>query len=229
MRWPMPDSNQASHLLATVAREVALWSELNCCPKLLPAQPPTIIWPQKSFIVMKLLQTTKTDFLFCALKSICPNVLCCVFSSADIVLCCVLAGDHFLPNLCAVLLPFNTVLCWWRVECLGAIWNKSIMRCQIQCSHNVTAWCSLHRSINTNTNTNTNTIIRYPIQCSYNVTAQSIAPCSILVHRITLDRITLDKTSLCKVGCLEYRAHCWKSNCSANCCARWARCCVHWA
>ena len=50
-------------------------------------------------------------------------------------------------------------------------------------------------------------------------TAQSIAPCSILVHRITLDRITLHKTWLCKVGCLEFWAHCWKWNCSAHCCA----------
>ena len=68
--------------------------------------------------------------VFCAVLCF---VLCCVFGFVFVycILCCVV---FWLSNLCALLLPFNTVLCSDDVECLGAIWNKSIMRHQIQCS-----------------------------------------------------------------------------------------------
>ena len=93
MRWPMPDSNRASRLLATVG---ALWSELNCCPKLLPASPspPHHYLAPKSFIVMNLLQTTKADFRHCVFCSSinlsrCPTLSFKVLELWCVVFCCV--------------------------------------------------------------------------------------------------------------------------------------------
>ena len=131
MLWPKPDSNQASRLLATrdhLQRVALALCRSNCCPKSLPAKTLFVaqIFHRNEFSAdnQSGFQSSlhDEDLFFCLFWT---SVSLCFLK----VLCFVLAFDHFLL-LCSWPL---TLCCADDVECLGAIWNKSIMRYQIQC------------------------------------------------------------------------------------------------
>ena len=100
----------------------------NCCPKSLPAKTLFVpeIFHRNEFAAdnQSGFQSSlhDEDLFFCLFWT---SVSLCFLK----VLCFVLAFDHFLL-LCSWPL---TLCCADDVECLGAIWNKSIMRYQIQC------------------------------------------------------------------------------------------------